>query len=183
VLPAEILALPGLDRAGYQRMLDWIAAGGKHGSLGGLVPNEAVARTADTPWGENLAYDAQGNVISMYRPARAGEASPYGTGTGPSAPEYNAAASAAAFVPDEYKQGGAGSQGKFASMPGLFNFASGAAPAQAQNPMAQLFAAIGRGGPQAQAPQVAQKRVAPARLGLNKIGSRPNQLSPKQLAY
>ena len=107
MLPHEIAAViannPALQ-AGYQNMLNWIQAGGKHGSLGGLVPNEAVVRTADMPWGENIAYDAAGNVISMYRPARPGEISPYGpVGGGPSAPEWTPAQLAAMPVPDAFK--------------------------------------------------------------------------------
>lgn len=99
MLPGEILALPDLDRAGYQRMLDWVAAGAKHGSYAGLMPNEAVVRVENTPWGENKAYDAAGNEISMYRPPRPGEVSPYGgnvePGSGaPSAPGPPQAAAA-----------------------------------------------------------------------------------------
>ena len=105
MLPHEIQAAiagnPGLT-AGYNNMLAWIAAGGKHGSLAGMMPNEAVVRTADMPWGENVAYDAAGNSVSMYRPARPGEISPYQGAAGPSAPEYNAARSAAMYVPPEF---------------------------------------------------------------------------------
>ncbi len=99
MLPGEILALPDLDRAGYQRMLDWAAAGAKHGSYAGLIPNEAVVRTVMTPWGENIQYDAQGNEVSFYRAPRPGEVSPYGgnvePGSGaPSAPGPPQAAAA-----------------------------------------------------------------------------------------
>ena len=87
MLPGEILALPNLDRAGYQNFLNWIAAGAKQGVLTSeMVPNEAVARVENTPWGENKAYDANGNEISMYRPRRPGEAQVYGGGGGASAP-------------------------------------------------------------------------------------------------
>ncbi len=99
MLPGELQAQYGSD-PGYKNFLSWIAAGGKHGTLGGLTPNEAVVRTVNLPWGENKAYDAAGNEVSMYRALRPGEVSPYGpAGGAPSAPDYDPAKSAAAFVP------------------------------------------------------------------------------------
>jgi hypothetical protein len=123
MLPHEIkAAIAGNSQleSGYQNMLNWIAAGGKHGSLGGLTLNEAVVRTADMPWGENVAYDAAGNVVSMYRPARPGEWS-YGGG-GPSAPEYDPAKSAAAHVPWGFTSKGIAGQSQ---SPGYTGYAGG----------------------------------------------------------
>ena len=101
MLPGELQAKYGSD-PGYKNFLNWIAAGGTHGSYGGMMPNEAVVRSAETPWGENVHYDAAGNVVSLFRPPRPGEVSPY-KGRGPSAPNYDPARSKAMFVPDEFK--------------------------------------------------------------------------------
>src|SRR5688572_12671270 len=97
MLPGQLQAQYAADPF-YQAYLQWQAAGGKHGSYEGLVPNEAVARVVNYDWGENKAFDAAGNEVSMYRPPRPGEISPY-VGTGAAAPAYNPAASAAAPVP------------------------------------------------------------------------------------
>ena len=94
MLPGEIqAAIAGnpAQQQGYQAFKDWVAAGAKHGSYAGLMPNEAVVRVENTPWGENIAYDAAGNAVSQYRAPRAGEVSPYGGAVapgsgGPSAP-------------------------------------------------------------------------------------------------
>lgn len=89
MLPGEIqkaIAGNAQLQSGYQNFLNWIAAGAKHGSYAGLMPNEAVVRVENTPWGENIAYDAAGNAVSQYRPARPGEVSPYGGAQGVSAP-------------------------------------------------------------------------------------------------
>jgi hypothetical protein len=118
VLPGELQQKYGND-PGYQNFLRWIGQGGKHGSYDGLIPNEAVARSVDTPWGENIHYDAAGNQVSFYRQPRPGEA-PYYTGGngGPSAPEYDPARSAAMFVPDAFKAKGiAAALGQTASAP------------------------------------------------------------------
>jgi hypothetical protein len=117
MLPGELQAQHGSD-PGYQNFLRWISAGGKHGTLAGKIWNEAVARTASTPWGENKAYDAAGNEVSMYRAVRPGEASPY-RGTGPSAPEYDPARSAAMFVPDAFKAPNASLTGALGTGPGI----------------------------------------------------------------
>lgn len=99
MLPGELQAQYGND-PGYKNFLSWIAAGGKHGSLTSqMVPNEAVVRTAQTPWGESKAYDAAGNDISMYRAIRPGEAAYYTGAGGLSAPEYDPVASRNAYVP------------------------------------------------------------------------------------
>jgi len=85
---AELIAAGYLNNPGYQNFRNWIAAGAKHGSLGGKVLNPAVVRHVDTAWGEGLDYDAAGNLVSLYMDAPAGVVSPYGpAGTGgPSAP-------------------------------------------------------------------------------------------------
>ena len=106
MLPHEIQAAIAGDprlQAGYQNMLSWIGAGGKHGSYAGLIPNEAVVRSEMTPWGENIQYDAAGNQVSFYRAPRPGEVSPYQGAAGPSAPEYDPVRSAAAFVPENFR--------------------------------------------------------------------------------
>ncbi len=84
---AELIAAGYLNNPGYQNFRNWIAAGAKHGSLGGKVLNPAVVRHVDTAWGEGLDYDAAGNLVSLYMDAPAGVVSPYGpVGGGPSAP-------------------------------------------------------------------------------------------------
>jgi hypothetical protein len=124
MLPHEIqAAIAGNSKltAGYNNMLSWIAQGGKHGSYAGLIPNEAVVREEMTPWGENVHYDAAGNQVSYYRQPRPGEVSPYQGPAGPSAPEYDPARSAAAFVPEAFKAKNipslAGALGQTASQP------------------------------------------------------------------
>ena len=102
MLPGQLQQQYGND-PGYQNFLKWIAAGGKHGSYAGMMPNEAVVRVENTPWGENIAYDAAGNAISQYRAARPGEISPYQGPAGPSAPEYDPNNPAAAFIPDNIR--------------------------------------------------------------------------------
>jgi len=107
MLPGEIQIAIANDprlQSGYSNFLNWIGAGGKHGSLGGLTVNEAAVRSENMPWGENRWYDASGNEVSLYRPVRAGEVSPYGTGGGPSAPAYDPVASRNAFVPPEWRE-------------------------------------------------------------------------------
>jgi hypothetical protein len=117
VLPGELQQKYGND-PGYQNFLRWIGQGGKHGSYAGLIPNEAVVRSVDTAWGENIHYDAAGNQVSYYRQPRPGEVSPYQGPAGPSAPEYDPARSAAMFVPDAFKAKGiAAALGQTASAP------------------------------------------------------------------
>ena len=102
MLPGQLQQQYGND-PGYQNFLKWIAAGGKHGSYAGMMPNEAVVRVENTAWGENIAYDAAGNAVSQYRAARPGEISPYQGPAGPSAPEYDPNNPAAAFIPDDIR--------------------------------------------------------------------------------
>ena len=102
MLPGELQAKYGSD-PGYKNFLSWIAQGGKAGVLTPqMMPNEAVARVVDMPWGENKAYDAAGNEISMYRQIRPGE-TPYYKGSGPTHLPYDEARSRSMFVPDAFK--------------------------------------------------------------------------------
>lgn len=96
---AELIAAGYLNDPGYQNFRNWYAAGAKHGSYAGMMPNEAVVRSSETPWGENIQYDAAGNQVSMWRAPRPGEVSPYGGNVppgsgGPSAPGPPAAGAA-----------------------------------------------------------------------------------------
>lgn len=102
MLPGELQAKYGSD-PGYQNFLRWIAAGGKHGDYTGMMRNEAAVRETMTPWGENKWFDSGGNEVSLYRPSRPGEVSPYKGPGGPSAPEWTPGQLAAMFVPDAYK--------------------------------------------------------------------------------
>lgn len=128
MLPGELQSKYGSD-PGYKNFLNWIAAGGKHGSYAGLMPNEAVVRTANTPWGENVAYDAAGNQVSMYRPPRPGEVSPY-QNAGPSAPAYDPVASRNAFVPWAFTSKGIAGKPQPAGWNG---YSSGGGPAPSLN--------------------------------------------------
>ncbi len=132
MLPSEIQAAIAGNQGltdGYQRMLQWIAGGGQHGSYAGLIPNEAVVRSAMTPWGENIQYDAAGNEVSFYRAPRPGEISPYQGPAGPSAPEYDPVASRNAPVPWGFTSKGIAGQAQPAGWNGYSRGASGAAPA------------------------------------------------------
>jgi hypothetical protein len=128
MLPHEIQAAIAGDArltSGYNNFLSWIASGAKHGSNYGLMPNEAVVRSEQTPWGEGINYDAAGNVVSGYRPARPGEISPY-QGTGPSAPEWTPQQLAGMHVPYEFTAKGIAAALAAAGKPDPFINAMGA---------------------------------------------------------